>query len=113
MKTLKAKKIGAAVLGLGLLVAPAAFADPDVANGEALYQQKCNMCHASGLANAPLTDALTKLEPQKIVEVLTKPSPMMAGAVAGITPEQMRDIAVFLTKKTMPAEGSLPEVKAN
>ena len=68
---------------------------------------------ASGLANAPLTDALTKLEPQKIVEVLTKPSPMMAGAVAGITPEQMRDIAVFLTKKTMPAEGSLPEVKAN
>jgi cytochrome c5 len=103
----------AAVLGLGLLFAPAAFAEPDVANGEALYQQKCNMCHASGLANAPLTDALTKLEPQKIIEVLTKPSPMMAGAVAGITEEQKRDIAVFLTRKSLPASGNLPEVKAD
>lgn len=113
MKKPKAMQHGAAVLGLGLLLAPAAFAEPDVTNGEALYQQKCNMCHASGLANAPLTEALTKLEPQKIVDVLAKPSPMMAGAVAGITPEQMRDIAVFLTRKTMPAEGNLPEVKAN
>ena len=103
----------AAVLGLGLLLAPAASAEPDVANGEALYQQKCNMCHASGLANAPLTDALTKLEPQKIIDVLTKPSPMMAGAVAGITEEQKRDIAVFLTRKSLPAAGNLPEVKAN
>ena len=52
MKTPKAMKYGAAVLGLGLFVAPAAFAEPDVANGEALFQAKCNMCHASGLANA-------------------------------------------------------------
>ena len=107
------KSTFAAVLGLGLLVAPAAFAEPDVANGEALYQAKCNMCHASGLANAPLTDALTKLEPQKIIDTLTKPSPMMAGAVAGITEAEKRDIAVFLTKKTLPASGDLPEVKAN
>jgi cytochrome c5 len=95
----------AAVLGLGLLVAPAAFAEPDVANGEALYQAKCNMCHASGLANAPLTEALTKLEPQKIIDVLTKPSAMMAGAVAGITDAEKRDIAEFLTKKPVPASG--------
>ena len=106
-------KTFAAVLGLGLLVAPAAFAEPDVANGEALYQAKCTMCHATGLANAPLTDALTKLEPQKIIDALTKPSAMMAGAVAGVTDEQKRDIAVFLTKKSLPAEGNLPEVKAN
>jgi mono/diheme cytochrome c family protein len=103
----------AAVLGLGLFLAPAAFAEPDVANGEALYQAKCNMCHASGLANAPLTEALTKLEPQKIIDTLTKPSAMMAGAVAGITEAEKRDIAVFLTKKTLPASGDLPEVKAN
>ena len=45
--------------------------------------------------------------------MLTKPSAMMAGAVAGITDAEKRDIAVFLTKKTLPAEGSLPEVKAN
>jgi cytochrome c5 len=101
----------AAIVGLGLLAAPAAFADPDVANGEALYQQKCNMCHAAGLANAPLMDALAKLEPQKIIDVLTKPSAMMAGAVAGITEEQKRDIAVFITKKGLPAKDGLPEVK--
>jgi mono/diheme cytochrome c family protein len=101
----------AAIVGLCLLAAPAAFAEPDVANGEALYQQKCNMCHATGLANAPLMDVLSKLEPQKIVDVLTKPSPMMAGAVAGISDEQKRDIAVFITKKGLPASGALPEVK--
>jgi len=113
MRLASAKVIGTAVLGLGLSLAPAAFAEPDVANGEALYAQKCNMCHASGLANAPLTEALAKLEPQKIVDVLTTPSAMMAGAVAGITDEQKRDIAVFLTKKSLPAKDGLPEVKAN
>jgi cytochrome c5 len=100
-----------AIIGLGLAAAPVAFAEPDVANGEALYQQKCNMCHATGLANAPLFDALAKLEPQKIVDALTKPSAMMAGAVAGISDEQKRDIAVYITKKAMPASGNLPEVK--
>ncbi len=104
MKSPVAKHVGAALVGLSLLAAPAAFADPDAAAGEALYAQKCNMCHASGLANAPLTEALTKLEPQKIVDVLTTPSAMMAGAVAGITDEQKRDIAEFLTKKTLPVK---------
>jgi len=113
MKLASAKVIGVTVLGLGLFLTPAAIAEPDVPNGEALYAQKCNMCHATGLANAPLTDALTKLEPQKIVDVLTTPSPMMAGAVAGITDEQKRDIAVYLTKKTLPAKDGLPEVAAN
>jgi cytochrome c5 len=111
MKTPKATQFGAAILGLGILVAPAAFAQPDAANGEALYQAKCNMCHASGLANAPLTEALTKLEAQKIIDVLTKPSAMMAGAVAGITDQEKRDIAEFLTRKPVPADGEQP--KAN
>jgi mono/diheme cytochrome c family protein len=111
MNLASAKVLGVAAFALCL--APTAFAEPDVASGEALYAQKCNMCHASGLANAPLTEALTKLEPQKIVDVLTTPSAMMAGAVAGITDEQKRDIAVYLTKKSLPAKDGLPEVKAN
>jgi len=100
----------ATILGLGLIAAPA-FAEPDVAAGEALYQQKCNMCHATGLGGAPLQDALTKLDPQKIVDVLTNPGTMMAGVVAGISEENKRDVAVFLTKKGMPAKDNLPEVK--
>lgn len=111
MNLASARMIGVAAFALCL--APGAFAEPDVASGEALYAQKCNMCHATGLANAPLTEALTKLEPQKIVDVLTTPSAMMAGAVAGITDEQKRDIAVYLTKKSLPAKDGLPEVKAN
>lgn len=99
----------AAVLGLSALAAPA-FAGPK--EGEAIYQQRCVMCHGQGLANAPLIDKLQALDNQKIVDVLTAPVPMMAGAVAGLSDEDKRNIAVFLTKKSMPASGDLPEVKA-
>jgi hypothetical protein len=37
---------------------------------------------------------------------------MMAGAVTGLSEEDKRNVAVFLTKKSMPAAGGLPEVKA-
>jgi mono/diheme cytochrome c family protein len=100
----------AVILGLGLIAAPA-FAEPDVAAGEALYQQRCGMCHDTGLGGSPLMDALTKLDPQKIVDTLTTPGTMMAGVVAGISEENKRDVAVFLTRKGMPAKDSLPEVK--
>lgn len=99
----------AAVLGIAFLAAPA-FAGP--AEGGAIYQQRCVMCHGSGLANAPLIDKLAELDNQKIIDALTTPNPMMAGAVAGISDEDKRNIAVFLTKKTLPASGALPEVKA-
>jgi mono/diheme cytochrome c family protein len=89
----------AAIVGLGLLAAPSAFADPDAANGEGLYQQKCNMCHASGLANAPLFDKLTALERDKVVAAMKTPVPMMAGAVAGLSDEAINDIADYIASK--------------
>lgn len=98
-----------AVLGLAAFAAPA-FAGPK--EGEAIYQQRCVMCHGSGLANAPLIDKLAALDNQKIIDALTTPNAMMAGAVAGISDEDKRNIAVFLTKKSLPAAGGLPEVKA-
>jgi cytochrome c553 len=101
----------AVVLGFAVLAAPA-FAEPGPAEGAAIYQARCTMCHASGLANAPLIDKLATLENDKIVEALTNPVPMMAGVVGGLTDEDKRNIAVYLTKKTMPAKGDLPEVKA-
>ena len=100
----------AALVGLGLAIAPAAFADP--AKGEALYLEKCKMCHEAGLANAPLMDKLKALENDKIVQALTTPVPMMAGIVGGLSEQDKRDLAVFITKKSMPAKGDLPEVKA-
>jgi cytochrome c5 len=104
-------RTSAIVLGLAVLAAPA-FADPGPAEGAALYQARCAMCHASGLANAPLVEKLATLENDKIVDALTNPVPMMAGAIGGLTEQDKRDVAVFLTKKTMPAKGDLPEVKA-
>lgn len=104
-------RTSAVLLGLVVLAAPA-FADPGPAEGAALYQARCAMCHASGLANAPLIEKLATLENDKIVEALTTPVPMMAGVVGGLTEQDKRDIAVYLTKKTMPAKGDLPEVKA-
>lgn len=99
----------AAVLGVAAFAAPA-FAGPK--EGGDLYQQRCAMCHATGMANAPLIEKLQTLDNQKIIDALTTPVPMMAGAVAGISDEDKRNIAVFLTKKSLPASGSLPEVKA-
>jgi cytochrome c553 len=99
-----------ALLGLAILVAPAALAGPT--EGGALYEAKCKMCHATGMANAPLIEKLAALDNDKIVDALNNPVPMMAGVVPGLSDQDKRDIAVFLTKKTMPAKGDLPEVKA-
>lgn len=99
----------AAILGLATLAAPA-FAGP--AEGGAIYEQRCKMCHGTGMANAPLIEKLATLDNQKIIDALTTPVPMMAGAVGGMSDEDKRNVAVFLTKKSLPASGSLPEVKA-
>ncbi|MEZ6031111.1 MAG: c-type cytochrome [Hyphomonadaceae bacterium] len=104
-------RTSAVLLGLAVLAAPA-FADPGPDEGSALYEARCKMCHGSGLANAPLIDKLATLENDKIVDALTNPVPMMASVVGGLTEEDKRNIAVFLTKKPMPAKDGLPAVDA-
>lgn len=104
-------RTSAVLLGLAVLAAPA-FAEPGPAEGAALYEARCKMCHGQGLANAPLMEKLATLENDKVIESLTTPVPMMAGAVGGLTEEDKRNIAVFLTKKPMPAKGDLPAVAA-
>jgi cytochrome c553 len=107
-------KVSVAVLGpvLGMaLLAPAAFADPGPAEGKTIYETRCSMCHASGMANAPLLEKLQALEPTKVLEALTTPVPMMQGVVASLSEQDKRDVAVYLTKKGLPAKDGLPEVK--
>lgn len=99
----------AAIMGIATLAAPA-FAGP--AEGGAIYETRCKMCHGTGMANAPLIEKLATLENDKIIAALTTPVPMMAGVVGGLSEADKRNIAVFLTHKTLPAAGDLPEVKA-
>jgi cytochrome c553 len=103
-------KLTVAMLGLAVLAAPAAFAGP--AEGKAVYETRCAMCHAAGMAGAPLLEKLNTLDNDTIIKALTTPVPMMAGVVGGLSEEDKRNIAVFLSKKTLPASGDLPEVKA-
>lgn len=104
-------KLAAVVLGFAVLAAPA-FAEPGPTEGGVVYETRCKMCHGTGMANAPLIDYLAKLENSAILKALNDPAPMMAGAIAGLTDQDKRNVAVFLTKKTLPASGDLPEVKA-
>lgn len=99
----------AAILGLAALAAPA-FAGP--ADGGAIFETRCKMCHETGMAGAPVMSKLATFDNDKIIHALTTPVPMMAGAVSGLSETDKRDIAVFLTKKSLPASGDLPEVKA-
>jgi cytochrome c5 len=96
----------AAALGLGLIAAPA-FAGPT--EGAGLYDARCKMCHATALNNAPPIEKLAALEPAVVVDKLTTGT--MAVMASGLTEQDKRDIAVYLTKKGLPASGDLPEVK--
>jgi polyvinyl alcohol dehydrogenase (cytochrome) len=102
------KVVSIVVLGLGLFSTPAAFAGP--AEGAGLYEARCAMCHATALNNAPPIEKMASLEPAAVVEKLTTGT--MQVMASGLSDQDKRDIAVYLTKKALPASGDLPEVKA-
>src|SRR6218665_3538261 len=92
----------AAVLGIAAFAAPA-FAGPK--EGGEIYQQRCVMCHGTGMANAPLIEKLNTLDNDTILKVLADPSPvpMMASVIGGLTEEDKRNVTVFLSRKSLPA----------
>jgi polyvinyl alcohol dehydrogenase (cytochrome) len=86
--------------------APAANEEP-VANkeGEALFQQRCAMCHEGGVPKAPNRAALKQMSPENVRFALLKGSMAMQGI--GLTPEQIAAIAQYLTGK-LPGKEQLP-----
>ena len=99
----------AAIMGIVTLAAPA-FAGPK--EGGEIYQQRCVMCHGSGIANAPLIDVLKTLDNDKILTALNTPVPMMASVAGSLSDEDKRNIAVYLSGKSLTAAGALPAVTA-
>src|SRR5579864_3442279 len=78
-----------------VLMASCAFAAPD---GEALYKKRCAICHdGAAQARMPSHEEVGKRTPEEVVKT------MFAGAMqpqsAGITPEEGRAIARYLTGK--------------
>ena len=82
--------------------APAAAAPVagDAAKGEATFGARCRMCHAEGGA-APGPSALAAMTSAHIKEVLTTGA--MAPMAAGLTPEDINNVATFLTTPAKPA----------
>ena len=101
------KRVALVVLSLGLLAGPSAFADAK--SGKDLFTTRCEMCHGGGIGGAPETEKLKADAPDAIVEKLTNGT--MAPMAAGMSDADKRDIAVFLTGKSLPAAGDLPAVE--
>ena len=100
------------VLGYFLRQRGTLTAESNKAFGEVAFKIFMPMVLFTGMAKAPLVEVLATYDNEKIIAALNAPVPMMAGAVGGMSDEDKRNVAVFLTKKSLPASGALPEVKA-
>jgi polyvinyl alcohol dehydrogenase (cytochrome) len=66
-----------------------------------LFTERCGVCHDTGENGAPLTGDMKKLDPVAVVEKLTTGT--MAGMAGGLSDQQKREIAAFVTGKAAPA----------
>ena len=85
---------GAAML-LAFAATSAASAPSD---GASLFARQCAACHGGEAGDAPAKSELTRKTPDEVVQALTT-GPMQYMA-AGLSPEDVRAIAVYLTGKT-------------
>ncbi|HLG89301.1 MAG TPA: PQQ-binding-like beta-propeller repeat protein [Alphaproteobacteria bacterium] len=78
------------------------------ARGEALYGQHCAMCHDHAHDRIPLRIVIERKSPEGVVAALTT-GPMRPMA-SGLSNDEIKDIAVYLTGKKL---GSEPSPSAN
>jgi polyvinyl alcohol dehydrogenase (cytochrome) len=62
---------------------------------ERLFQARCADCHGTQVGHAPLRESLEQRPPETIISALTSGS--MRGMASGLTPEQIRSLAVYLS----------------
>lgn len=95
-------------------VAPANAAEPaatkaDLARGQQIATTVCSACHgAAGLSTAPVNPHLAGQDAAYIQRQLqafkagTRPSPIMQGMAAGLTPEDMLNVGAYYAQQKRP-----------
>jgi ubiquinol-cytochrome c reductase cytochrome c subunit len=105
-----------ATLGAGPSIPTAEMVDPTLgnsANGAALFQTNCAMCHNAVGAGGALTDgkyapALWDTTPTSLYEAMaTGPQAMPVFNDANLTPEEKRDVIAFLAEQREGSVGGL------
>ncbi|HEX5281817.1 MAG TPA: PQQ-binding-like beta-propeller repeat protein [Micropepsaceae bacterium] len=89
-------KTGAILVAAGLCAVPANAQD-----GGALFNTYCAICHTDGNSRAPGRDALSRLAPGQILQVLEKGS--MKAQAAERSRAQRRALAEYISGKPLPA----------
>lgn len=79
-----------------------------LSDGEILYGYRCKGCHEPATPGAPPRVELMGWKPKEVVKALT--SGRMKLMATGLSANEMRQIAVFVTGKPMPKKGSLPAI---
>jgi cytochrome c553 len=65
--------------------------------GAALYQQKCAMCHETTMNRVPPRFLIARRSAEDVIQTLTTGS--MKTQATGLTADQIRQLAIFLTGK--------------
>src|SRR5689334_340160 len=88
--------------GAAIAAAPAPMAKPDMARGQQLATTVCAACHgADGVATAPTNPHLASQSADYIARQLAafksgaRPSPIMQGMAAGLSPEDMIAVGAY------------------
>jgi cytochrome c553 len=96
------KHIGGCALLLALASAPAAAFDGDAAKGQGIATSVCAACHgADGNALIPANPTLAAQHPEYLLKQLRnyksgeRNNPIMAGIVAALSEEDMRNVAAY------------------
>jgi polyvinyl alcohol dehydrogenase (cytochrome) len=84
-----------ALATLAVMFAPPTRADTPAPDGAALYAQRCAMCHDKAAAHVPSRESLGNRNPINIV--MTLMTGAMRPQAAGLSTEQARAIATYLT----------------
>ena len=85
---------------------PAKVSKPDLVRGEASFTAVCASCHgADGNSGTPVNPKLSQQHPEYLIKQLQeyksgkRANAVMSGMAAGLSPEDMRNIAYWLASK--------------